>query len=55
MKIVSVSDGIIFIPKSKIGVFVLWQLSFFVGNFEKTFNPEVYPLGRRLKLLSNNY
>ena len=55
MKIVSVSDGIIFIPKSKIGVFVLWQLSFFIGNFEKTFNLEVYPLGRRLKLLSNNY
>ncbi len=49
MKIVTVSDGVIFIPESKLAVFVLWQLSFFIGSYERCFNPDAYPMGRRIK------
>jgi hypothetical protein len=49
MQIVTVSDGVIFIPESKLAVFVLWQLSFFVGSYESCANPDAYPMDRRLK------
>jgi hypothetical protein len=49
-----VSDGLIFFPYSKREVFVLWLVSFFTGNYEKTFNVEAYPQHRRLKILFKN-
>jgi len=46
---VTVSDGVILIPNSRIAVFVLWQLSFFIGSYGVCFNPDAYPMNRRLK------
>ena len=54
MKIVTVSDGLIFIPESKLAVFSLWVLSFYVGNYGVCTNPDSYPMNRRLKLLKND-
>lgn len=50
MQIVTVSDGIIIIPHSKLASFVLWQLSVFIGSYEVCTNPDAYPMDRRLKL-----
>jgi hypothetical protein len=54
MRTEKVSDGLIFFPCQKREVFVLWLLSFFVDNYEKTFNLEAYPQHRRLKILFKN-
>jgi hypothetical protein len=54
MKTEKVSDGLIFFPYSKSEVFTLWLLSFFTGSYEKTFNSEAYPQGRRLKIFFKN-
>lgn len=51
MKIVTVSDGLIFIPEDKREVFYLWLLSFSVGDYGVCTNPDSYPMSRRLKLL----
>ena len=54
MKIVTVSDGLIFIPENKTEVFCLWVLSFAVGNYGACTNPDSYPMNRRLKLTNND-
>lgn len=54
MKIVTVSDGLIFIPESGVEVFCLWIFSFVVGDYGVCTNPDSYPMNRRLKLSSND-
>ena len=54
MKIVTVSDGLIFIPECKLSVFALWVLSFKVGEYGSCTNPGSYPMGKRLKILKND-
>ncbi|MEZ8238680.1 MULTISPECIES: hypothetical protein [Vibrio] len=54
MKIVKVSDGLIFIPHSAPQIFALWLLSFFAKGYEKTYNEEAYPVGRRFKVDFSN-
>jgi len=50
MQIVKVSNGLIFIPKSRVQIMSLWFLSLFIGGYEKTYNEDAYPVGRRLKI-----
>lgn len=50
MKVVKLSDGLVLIPNSKLQTLSLWFLSFFTKGYEKTHNPEAYPIGRRLKI-----
>lgn len=55
MKIVRMSGKVVFIPNSKAQVLALWFLSFFTRGYEKTYNPDAYPLGRRLSLEFNKH
>ncbi|HDM8166642.1 TPA: hypothetical protein P0E18_004478 [Vibrio harveyi] len=48
MQVKKLSCRFVFIPKSKIELLPLWFLSHFVGVYEKTYNEESYPMGRRL-------
>ena len=51
MKLVKLGDdSILFIPVTKLEVLSLWFLSWFVGEYSKCWNPEAYPMNRRLKL-----
>jgi hypothetical protein len=50
MRIIKVSDGIIFIPYNKFQCFILYLLSLYIGEYSKACNEEVYPMNRGFKL-----
>lgn len=50
MQVKKLSGRLVFIPKSRIEILSLWFLSQFIGGYEKTYNEEAYPVGRRLKI-----
>lgn len=55
MKIIQISDGIIFIPHDIMETFPLWLLSKFCGEYTNNCcNPEAYPTNRRLKIYVRN-
>jgi hypothetical protein len=48
---IEVSDGIIFIPHNPLELSLLFCLSFFIGEYEKTCENKCYPIKRRLKII----
>ncbi|WP_199868146.1 hypothetical protein [Vibrio anguillarum] len=50
MQVKKLSGRLVFIPKSRIEILSIWFLSLFIGGYEKTYNAEAYPVGRRLKI-----
>lgn len=50
MKMMVLSDGVVFTPESKLQLLALWFLSRFIGNYQKTQNGDSYPQLRRLKV-----